>query len=382
MKENCEHEETQLEKLGSALTALLEWYPLHARELPWRQDKEPYHVWLSEIMLQQTRVEAVKEYYRRFLVALPTMQDLAEVEEERLLKLWEGLGYYNRARNLKRAAEIIVRDYGGHFPQTYEEIHALPGIGDYTAGAIGSICFELQAPAVDGNVLRVYARVMGDYANVDKQVTKKRISGRLKKVYPVGRCGTATQSLMELGATVCLPNGAPRCAICPLKDICSAHACDTWNELPVRDEKRKRRTVEKTVFVLLATDGRDSGLKCELENVRVALRKRPSKGLLSGMWEFPNEDARMSEQEAVDFVASWNTVPKRLLMRTEYTHIFTHVEWRMSAVYIECTNPCGPDGNAECGGLVWVTPGALDADYALPSAFRPFREMIGTFGTK
>jgi len=195
---------------------LVEWYPEHARELPWRKDNNPYHVWLSEIMLQQTRVEAVKAYYKRFLSELPTIETLARVEEERLLKLREGLGYYNSARNLKKAAITIMEEYNGRFPDTYEEILQLSGIGEYTAGAIGSICYDLPTPAVDGNVLRVYTRVMEDDSNIDKQSTKAKIRRELETVYPKGQCGIFTQSLMELGATVCLPNGAPKCQECPL----------------------------------------------------------------------------------------------------------------------------------------------------------------------
>lgn len=342
-------------RLEDMLRALAAWYPSHARRLPWREDREPYHVWLSEIMLQQTRVEAVKEYYRRFLTALPTIEALADVDEDYLLKLWQGLGYYNRAKNLKKAAAVICTEHAGVFPRTYDAIRALPGIGEYTAGAIGSICYELQTPAVDGNVLRVYARVMEDDANVDKTATRTRIRDSLAEVYPQGQCGVATQSLMELGATVCLPNGAPRCGQCPLADMCLAHMHDTWEKLPVRDAKKARRVVDKTVFVL----------QC---GAHLALRKRPNKGLLSGMWEFPNVDAVLTEQEAANQAASWETEPERLLMKNSYTHIFTHVEWRMSAYYMSCKRM-----NPE---FQWVTQEELDARYAVPSAFRPFYESL------
>lgn len=332
---------------------LVEWYPNHARDLPWREDNEPYHVWLSEIMLQQTRVEAVKAYYRRFLNELPTIEDLAEVEEERLLKLWEGLGYYNRAKNLKRAAVTIVEEMGGAFPDTYEKILSLSGIGEYTAGAIGSICFDLPTPAVDGNVLRVYARVMEDGSNIDKPAVKKKIRTELKTVYPKGKCGMFTQSLMELGATVCLPNGEPKCFECPLSDICLANTHGTWKQFPVREDKKKRRIEDKTVFMMICGD-------------RIAVRKRPEEGLLSGMWEFPNVTGILNEQQAADMAADWNTAPKQVTMSLAYTHIFSHVEWRMTGYYLICRNMCMD--------FKWVTMEELKRQIAIPSAFKAFMD--------
>lgn len=346
---------TEEQVLIAMFEALIPWYEAHKRELPWRQDKEPYHVWLSEIMLQQTRVEAVKEYYRRFLTALPTIVDLAEAPEEQILKLWEGLGYYNRVRNLQKAAQTICADYTGVFPSEYAQIRSLSGIGDYTAGAIASICFDAPTPAVDGNVLRVYSRLLADDANIDLQTTKKRITGKLQETYPRKNPGIATQALMELGATVCVPNGAPRCDICPVAEICQARKQDTWRNLPVRSEKKKRKIVDKTVFILLTED-------------TVALHKRSTSGLLAGMWEFPNVDAKLDKQEAVTQASEWQVEPVDLLMQTSYTHIFSHVEWHMTAYYIRCRRT-----NKK---WKWVTKESLDETYALPSAFRPFREQI------
>ena len=346
---------TEEQVLIAMFEALIPWYEAHKRELPWRQDKEPYHVWLSEIMLQQTRVEAVKEYYRRFLTTLPTIADLAEAPEEQILKLWEGLGYYNRVRNLQKAAQTICADYAGVFPSEYAQIRSLSGIGDYTAGAIASICFDAPTPAVDGNVLRVYSRLLADDANIDLQTTKKRITGKLQETYPRKNPGIATQALMELGATVCVPNGAPRCDVCPVAEICQARKQDTWRELPDRSEKKKRKIVDSTVFILLTED-------------TVALHKRSASGLLAGMWEFPNVDAKLDKQEAVTQVTGWQTEPVDLLMQTSYTHIFSHVEWHMTAYYIRCRKT-----NKK---WKWVTKESLDETYALPSAFRPFREQI------
>lgn len=346
---------TEEQVLIAMFEALIPWYEAHKRELPWRQDKEPYHVWLSEIMLQQTRVEAVKEYYRRFLTTLPTIADLAEAPEEQILKLWEGLGYYNRVRNLQKAAQTICADYAGVFPSEYAQIRSLSGIGDYTAGAIASICFDAPTPAVDGNVLRVYSRLLADDANIDLQTTKKRIMRKLQETYPRKNPGIATQALMELGATVCVPNGAPRCDVCPVAEICQAREQDTWRNLPVRSEKKKRKIVDKTVFILLTED-------------TVALHKRSASGLLAGMWEFPNVDVKLDKQEAVTQVTGWQAEPVDLLMQISYTHIFSHVEWHMTAYYIRCRKT-----NRK---WKWVTKESLDETYALPSAFRPFREQI------
>ena len=344
-----------MEKTKLLMKTLVKWYPEHARDLPWRRDKNPYHVWLSEIMLQQTRVEAVKEYYKRFLKELPDIQSLAMVEEDRLLKLWEGLGYYNRARNLKKAAVTIMEKYNGEFPITYEEIRGLSGIGDYTAGAIGSICFELPTPAVDGNVLRVYTRVMEDSSNIDKQATKTVIRDELKKVYPKDKCGIATQSLMELGATVCLPNGAPKCGECPLASICGAKKHNTWQNYPVRDEKKSRKKEDRTVLILQCGN-------------KVALQKRKENGLLAGLWEFPSVKGHLTEQQAADVAAEWQTAPNAMQMNYNYTHIFSHVEWRMTAYYLACRELAPP--------FTWVNMEQLEDEVAIPSAFRPFVDVL------
>ena len=343
-----------MDKKQQLVEYLIAWYPENARDLPWRRDKEPYHVWLSEIMLQQTRVEAVKEYYKRFLEALPDIRALAEVPEDRLLKLWEGLGYYNRVRNLQKAAQTIMNEYDGSFPTTYEQIRGLSGIGDYTAGAIGSICFELQTPAVDGNVLRVYTRVMEDASNIDKQSTRNLIRDELSEVYPKGRCGILTQSIMELGATVCVPNGAPKCTECPLNSICGACENNSWQRYPVRDEKKNRRIEERTVFVLRCGD-------------KYAVQKRRNKGLLAGLWEFPNVEGRLDEQQAADVAAKWQTSPKLMEMNYNYTHIFSHVEWRMTAYYMEVQKMVKP--------YTWASIEEMDSDVAIPSAFRPFLDI-------
>lgn len=332
---------------------LLEWYPAHHRDLEWRKTKNPYYVWISEIMLQQTRVEAVRGYYDRFLRELPDIVSLAVVPEDQLLKLWEGLGYYNRARNLKRAAIQIVEEYDGNFPRSYKQVLELPGIGEYTAGAICSICFGLPEPAVDGNVLRVMTRVSDCYENIDDVRTKRLARQKLLPVYEHGMCAELTQALMELGATVCIPNGAPKCKECPLQNRCMAYAGDTWSHLPVRREKKKRRVEEKTVFIL--HDGN-----------RYGIHKRDNKGLLANLWEFYHTEGRLDAREAVQFISEQGFEPVLLEREIPYTHVFSHVEWRMTAYYIVCR--CRREE------LLWVEREEFDTVYALPTAFRVFLE--------
>ena len=334
-------------------TLLLPWYENNKRDLPWRHDRNPYHVWLSEIMLQQTRVEAVKGYYTRFLSAFPTIEALANADPEQLNKLWEGLGYYSRVRNLQKAAKQILNLHGGVFPSDHADIRALPGIGDYTAGAIGSICFELPTPAVDGNVLRVCARLTADSSPIDKPQTKKQLTAQLAKVYPAGRCAALTQALMELGATVCAPNGTPRCEACPLSAICLAHRDGQETELPIKSAKKPRRQEQMTVFIL----------DCDK---KAALCKRPAAGLLAGLWEFPHVPGDLDAEQALTQLERWGITPEEVIRSTEKAHIFTHVQWNMKGWYIRCANT--PDS------FTWADENELDTVYALPTAFRQFRE--------
>ena len=341
-----------MEKLPRQLSQrLLEWYAAGHRDLPWRRDREPYHVWLSEVMLQQTRVEAVRGYYRRFLAELPDIPALAACPPDRLAKLWEGLGYYSRMRNLQKAAQVIVSEYGGVFPREYAQIRALPGVGDYTAGAVASICFGQPEPAVDGNVLRVLSRVMDDAAPVTDAAVKREYAARLREIYPPGRCGDFTQSLMELGATVCGPNGQPRCGECPLASLCLANARGTALLRPVKAPKKDKRTEKKTVFIL----------RC---GTRIAVRRRPEKGLLAGLWELPNLEGMCTAQEALAQAERWGVHPRELCRSSEKTHIFTHIRWEMRGFYIEC---------AEAAPVfTWVDPARFRQDIALPTAFGIF----------
>ena len=327
---------------------LLPWYDGGARVLPWREEPTPYRVWVSEIMLQQTRVEAVRPYYERFLEAFPTVEALAAAPEEKLLKMWEGLGYYNRARHLQRAAQQVVELYDGEVPASYEALRALPGVGDYTAGAIASIAFQLPVPAVDGNVLRVISRVLCRYDNILDAKVKRRTEEELRQALPQ-RAGDFNQSLMELGALVCLPGGAPRCLGCPLHPVCRAAAQGVAQELPVKAKAKPRKQEERTLFLLFSHQG------------RVALQKRPEKGLLAGLWEFPNVEGALDEAAAGAAVSVWGLEPRRWESRLTAKHIFTHVEWHMTGYTLEVAG----DGPAD---FVWADAGAL-SDRAVPSAF-------------
>ena len=334
--------------------ALLGWYETNKRDLPWRRDKEPYHIWLSEIMLQQTRVEAVKGYYCRFLDALPDIQALAEADDEVLHKLWEGLGYYSRVRNLKKAAQAVVENHGGVFPKKYEEVLALPGIGAYTAGAICSIAYDMPTPAVDGNVLRLLARLTDDATPVELPAFKRTVQEKLQKCYPA-QAGVFTQALMELGATVCGPNRKPDCGNCPCKGFCLGFRRGTAEHLPVRQPKRRRRVEEKTVFIL-SCDG------------RYGLHKRENKGLLTGLWEFPNVSGKLETAGVLDAVERMGLKPREILRTVERKHIFTHVEWDMRGVCLETS-----DTNS---AFAWMTAEQICTQAALPTAFRQFWEEI------
>ena len=336
--------------LGWLPKKLLSWFDQNKRDLPWRKDKDPYRVWLSEIMLQQTRVEAVKGYYARFLEALPTVQALADCDEEQLLKLWEGLGYYNRARNLQKAAKIVAET---GFPDTYEGLLALPGVGEYTAGAVASICFNRSVAAVDGNVLRVITRYLTDPSPITESVVKKRVKSELETAYPPDRPGDFTQALMELGATVCVPNGPPKCEICPLKGQCRAFLEQKTALFPVKAEKKARKEQKRTVFLLRCGD-------------KLAIEKRPARGLLAGLWQLPNVEGQLSAEQVIEQVAEWGCEPHDLLTQRSKKHIFTHITWEMEGFELAC--------GREAPRFVWVSPAQLEQEYALPTAFRQFLE--------
>lgn len=341
---------------------LLDWYRLNARELPWRKNRDAYRIWVSEIMLQQTRVEAVKPFYERFMNRYPEVSALADAEEEELLKYWEGLGYYNRVRNMQKAA-IMVRDaYGGCMPVTYEVLLKLPGIGPYTAGAIASIAGGEQVPAVDGNVLRVMTRLLGDDSNISEPATVKAIREKLEGCMPA-EAGAFNQALMELGATVCLPNGEPQCEHCPWQESCRARLEGRIHELPVKSKTRARSIEAKTLILLEGSAG-------------IALHKRPAKGLLAGMYEFPSLEGHKSEEEVLRCVKEWGYHPLQIRALEDYVHIFTHKEWHMKAFKIRIDEIADYRKKDDRNGFFFVDASEIQVNYPLPSAFAPYRKYI------
>lgn len=329
---------------------LLPWYRENKRDLPWRVDREPYHVWLSEIMLQQTRVEAVRGYYTRFLQALPTVEDLAACGGDRLRKLWEGLGYYNRVNNMKKAAQVIVQHYGGRFPQTYDQILALPGVGVYTAGAICSICFGQPTPAVDGNVLRVVSRLLNDATPIDHPAQRRRVQELLAACYPV-EAGDFTQALMELGATVCGPNRQPACQDCPCRDLCLGYQKGTAASLPVKSPKKAKRLEHRTVFILRCGE-------------RYALTRRPETGLLAGLWQLPDVEGCLTAEQALSYLEKLGVRMKQIIRTGTKTHIFTHIKWEMHGIWLEASQ----QSDAFC----WMTEQEVESQAVLPTAYRQF----------
>ncbi len=381
--------------------SLLQWFDDSKRDLPWRHTADPYEIWVSEIMLQQTRVEAVKPYYSNFLNKYPNVDALAKAEDDDLVRIWEGLGYYSRVRNMHKAAVDVMILHGGLFPVSYEVLKTLPGIGDYTAGAVSSIAGGENVPAVDGNVLRVYTRFTADLEEITDAKCVKRIRGELagimrermreedttaqkdnnkrseKKsglevcledntketpegVYTPGKFNSA---MMELGAVICLPNGEPKCEECPLKANCRAFAEGTMTEYPKKAPKKARRIEERTIFIIESTGG-------------IALRKRADKGLLAGMYEFPGCDGHLEKKEAEKYLKSLGYHPLRIKRVEDAKHIFSHVEWHMRAFYTLIDDFVDPVKEDKRQGIFFVTKEERMEGYALPSAFAAYKKYI------
>lgn len=334
---------------------LLCWYDRAKRILPWRENHDPYRIWVSEIMLQQTRVEAVIDYYNRFLAAFPDVFALANAPQEQVLKMWEGLGYYSRARNLQKAAQVVAGECGGEFPRTAKALARLPGIGSYTAGAISSIAYDCKEPAVDGNVLRVIARILASYENVSQQAVKNEVADLVRSIIPA-RAGDFNQSLMELGAMVCLPNGAPLCERCPLAEICEGRKQGIAGELPVKTQKKERVMDQLTVFLLL--DGKHA-----------AFCRRPEKGLLAGMWELPNVSGALDEKEALQQVEKWGLSACSLSPLPRAKHIFTHREWNMCGWLVHVARK-------EANSFRWADATEVEQELSVPAAFSAYLEIL------
>lgn len=340
---------------------LLHWFEYNARILAWRENPKPYYVWVSEIMLQQTRVEAVKGYFDRFTTALPDLKALAEADEEQLLKLWEGLGYYTRVRNLQKAARQVITDYKGELPSDYDKLLQLPGIGTYTAGAIASIAFQIPVPAVDGNVLRVMKRVAASDDDITKDSVKKELWKDIVEIMPKDRPGDFNQSLMELGAMVCLPNGKPLCEQCPIMHLCKAFHEDKVMQIPVKPKKKERRKEDRTILLL------------EYQS-KYALRKREAKGLLAGLWELPGLEPKMNLNEVLNTLEHWGVTTTSANPMGEAKHIFSHVEWHMIGYHIVLSDitTLFP----ETKDFIWAKEEEINQKYSIPNAFSAFLEDI------
>ncbi len=341
------------EQIGEPLVA---WYSKNARALPWRETADPYKIWVSEIMLQQTRVVAVIPYFERFMQTAPTVKHLAELPEEQLMKLWEGLGYYSRAKNLQKAAKMVVNDFGGNLPSSAEELQTLPGIGPYTAGAVSSIAFGLPAPAVDGNVLRVMTRLTANNMDIADNKNKKIVGTWLLSSFPKNNTSAFTQGLMELGATICLPNAAPLCDACPLSAYCRAYKASTQLQYPVKTAKKGRRAEQYTVFLIVADN-------------KVAIQKRPNKGLLASLWQFPMQQGWLTQSEALAYLKPLGVHALQIKPLLSAKHIFTHIEWHMQGYYIKAEQ-------AELNDFVFATKEEINTIYSIPSAFSVYKKAV------
>jgi A/G-specific adenine glycosylase len=346
--------------LGALVEPLCLWYEDNKRSMPWRDSATPYHVWISEIMLQQTRIEAVKAYYDRFIKRLPDVERLAAVPEEELLKLWEGLGYYNRARNLKKAATLLVEHYEGKLPMSYDLLLELPGIGSYTAGAIASIAYGIPVPAVDGNVLRLVMRFLACRDDIAKMAVRKKLERSLMAVIPHDQPGTFNQALMELGETICIPGGAPLCGRCPLLSLCEGRKNGMEQILPVKQVKKARRIENKTVLVFE-------------KDRKICITRRPESGLLARMWEFPMLEGKKSFSQIETWLQEQGIVPKQITRMGSAKHIFSHIEWHMTGYRMGLSKDMPPGLLPDA---VWCSRSSLSDTYAIPTAFRFFLEQI------
>ena len=345
--------------LKEIIEPLLDWYDAIARVLPWREEPSPYRVWVSEIMLQQTRVEAVKPFFDRFLESLPGVKELAECPQDRLLKLWEGLGYYNRVRNMQNAARIVMEKYDGRMPENYEALLELPGIGRYTAGAISSIAFGIPVPAVDGNVLRVMSRLTMDEDDILKQSVKSRWEREIGVMMPQDRPGAFNQALMELGAVVCVPNGTAKCGQCPLEAFCMAREAGRIRDFPKKAPKKQRKIEKRTVLILLAGN-------------RTAICKRPENGLLAGLYEPLNLKEHLSREQILNYLKERHISALHIQEAEESKHIFSHKEWHMAGYIVKVEEPLG----RETDDIIFVEREERKKNYPIPSAFRAYMKYM------
>ena len=340
---------------------LVSWYRKNKRSFPWRDTKDPYHVWISEIMLQQTRTEAVISYFERFLKQVPDIKALSLIKDDDLNRLWEGLGYYSRARNLKKCAIKLMEDHNGKLPEDHEALLKLPGIGPYTAGAIMAIGFGRPYPAIDGNVLRVLARYFAIADDIRQDATKKLITKSVEDYYRKEDqdrefVKDLTQAFMDLGAVVCIPNGAPRCDECPLKDHCEACKKKLIDKIPYRSPLKQRKIIDRTLFIIRNGD-------------RFLLRKREEKGLLAGLYEFIGVDEKLNAKKTKEYLTEKGYDVLHLKKLPDSKHVFSHIEWHMDAYEVKIGNWDIPLKENE----ILVNKAELQK-LAIPSAFKTYIE--------
>jgi len=332
-------------------TSLLAWYDQHHREMPWRTTASPYRVWISEIMSQQTRIDTVMVYFERFMNAFPTMESLANASLDDVLKNWQGLGYYSRARNIHKAAHVIMKEHQGLIPSTYEELLTLPGIGPYTAGAIASIAFNQRVPAIDGNVLRVIARVKGIKDSIQSLKTIKQITSIVQEQISTERPGDFNQALMEIGALVCIPNGAPKCESCPLSNDCVARAKNLIDVIPPKKKKTLQKVEPRTVVVM------------EYQG-KIGLRQRKDSGLLASMYELFHVEGHFDAKDIVEQFSNIVSIDSL----APHQHVYSHLIWQMIGYHIVVDQPVE--------GMEFVTMEEALTTYAIPNAFWPFLQQL------
>ncbi len=328
---------------------LIEWYQENKRDLPWRRNTTAYGTWISEMMCQQTRIETVIPYYERFMKRFPTIEDLAKASMDEVLKLWQGLGYYARARNILKAAQMIVRDFNGIFPNTYNDVLSLPGIGNYTAGAILSIAYDLPYAAIDGNALRVLTRYMASTKDISLEETKKYFKKEVEG-YSIEHFGVFNQAVMDLGAMVCLPNDKPKCEQCPLAQICLAHIQHEELSYPVKSKQVQKKIEEYTLFLIEIDD-------------QILLHKRDAKGLLAGLYEFKNESGHLSIEE-VRSKFKENLI--RISPGPTKGHIFTHKKWIMYSYFLKLSDYSLGKNEIFCSRK------QIEQEISIPQAFLQF----------
>ncbi|WP_245411596.1 A/G-specific adenine glycosylase [Alkalicoccus urumqiensis] len=334
---------------------LLAWYRSEKRDLPWRRENDPYRIWVSEIMLQQTKVDTVIPYYERFMNDFPTLQALAEAPEEKVLKAWEGLGYYSRARNLHAAVKEVQSHYGGRVPDSEKEIHQLKGVGPYTAGAVLSIAYQVPAPAVDGNVMRVLSRLFSMYDDITKASTRKMFEEIIRDIISEEDPSSFNQALMELGAVICTPT-SPGCLLCPVADHCRASAEGVQELLPVKPKKKAPKTVHLQSLVLSSEDA-------------VLVEKRPEKGLLANLWQFPMLADGEPEAMWTNYAKQRDGTVRNLTYVAHIRHVFSHLVWEIDVYKAEGSISSPEERQA------WMTEAQMD-EAAFPVSHQKIREEV------